>query len=488
MRFLRFSDLALLTPRRGTQLFSLFAALLFGVVFAGGETALMAQTGSGAGASMGNRTGRTQTMHSAPVDARSFVLMGCTVHVGDGETVIENAAVGVIDGVFRLVADATLIRIDMSTYDTVVQLNGAHVYPGFIAAGSAIGLREVGAVRASADDREVGGFMPHVRSAIAFNTDSRVVATLRSNGVLTAQVTPQGGTISGTSSVMHLDGWNWEDALIREDDAIHLNWPGYFQRPSWWNPDAKVGKSESYDEDADAIRSYFEQARAYARTDSASLAASGQPINLAFEAMRGVFASGEGPATKKVFIRCRSAKEIAEVVAFAEGFELDYVLVDAHQAPEVADLLRRYNVPILLEQIHRRPPYAHSRVDYAYDLPNRLHAAGIDFAIGLGGGWDAFWASRNLVFHAGTAAAHGLSREAALAAVSGNVAEMLGVSDTYGQVAEGLQATFFVSEGDVLDMRSSKLSRAWIQGRPVDLDADPQKQLYRTYMDKYGLE
>jgi imidazolonepropionase-like amidohydrolase len=314
------------------------------------------------------------------------------------------------------------------------------------------------------------------------------VATLRSNGVLSAQVTPQGGWITGTSSVMHLDGWNWEDALIREDDAIHLNWPGYFSRPAWWRPDAKVGKSEDYDAESDAIRSYFEQARAYAEKANASGEMPMADINLAFEAMRGVFPAGDAAPEKKVFIRCRTAKEIAEVVAFAEGLELDYVLVDAHQAPEVADLLRRYDVPVLLEQIHRLPPYAHSRVDYSYTLPARLQREGIRFAIAHGGGWDAFWDVRNLVYHAGTAAARGLPKEEAIAAISGNVAKLLGLSDQYGTVAEGLQATFFVCPGDVLDMRTSQLSHAWIQGRPVDLDADPQKQLYQIYKDKYGLE
>ena len=66
---------------------------------------------------------------------------------------------------------------------------------------------------------------PNVRSLIAFNTDSKVIPTVRSNGVLLAQPTPEGGTISGQSSVMMLDGWNWEDAAYKKDIGIHLTWP-----------------------------------------------------------------------------------------------------------------------------------------------------------------------------------------------------------------------------------------------------------------------
>lgn len=423
----------------------------------------------------------------------SFLLLGATVHTGNGE-VIENAAIGVRDGVFRLVADARLIRIDRTAYDTILDVSGRHVYPGFIASSSAIGLREIGAVRATQDDYEVGDFKPHVRSAIAFNTDSRVIATLRSAGVLSAQVRPLGGRLSGTSSVMHLDGWNWEDARLREDDALHLEWPGHFRRPQWWDPDAKVGVNEDYNAQVDEVAAYFDAALAYAR-DRADRRARGTdaapdapPVNLAFEAMAGAFALNGAAPSKKVFIRCQTAREIADAVRFGEARGLDYVLVDAHQAHEVLGLLAEHDVPVLLEQTHRLPPYADSDVDLPFRTPALLQEAGIRFGITLGSGWDAFWDARNLAYHAGTAAAYGLDREAAVAAISGNVADLLGVADTYGTIGPELDATFIVTEGDVLDMRTSTVTHAWIQGRPVALDRDPQKELYRRYLDKYGLE
>jgi len=110
----------------------------------------------------------------------------------------------------------------------VIKANGKHIYPGFIAPNSTLGLAEVDAVRASRDFNEVGSMNPHIRSIIAYNTESKVVESMRPNGVLMAQITPRGGRISGTSSVVQLDAWNWEDALIKENDGIHLNWPNTY--------------------------------------------------------------------------------------------------------------------------------------------------------------------------------------------------------------------------------------------------------------------
>jgi len=107
----------------------------------------------------------------------------------------------------------------------IYDLNGAHVYPGLIAPNTNLGLIEVEAVRATNDTREVGTFNPNVRSIIAYNTDSEVTPTVRSNGVLIAQVVPSGGRIMGTSSIVQLDAWNYEDAIVKEDDGVWMNWP-----------------------------------------------------------------------------------------------------------------------------------------------------------------------------------------------------------------------------------------------------------------------
>ncbi|HEY1201040.1 MAG TPA: amidohydrolase family protein, partial [Niastella sp.] len=94
---------------------------------------------------------------------------------------------------------------------------------------------------------------------------------------------------------------------------------------------------------------------------------------------------------------------------------------------------------------------------------------------------------RNLPFNAGTAAAYGLTKEQALQAITLNSAKILGVDSKTGSLEAGKDANIVVSEGDILDMRTSIIVQAFIQGREVSLE-NKQKQLYDRYKYKYELK
>ena len=157
-------------------------------------------------------------------------IEGATAHLGNGK-VIENSLIMFAEGKLTFVGDA---RSRIARQGKVINASGMHVYPGFIAPGKSLGLVEINAVRASDDQDELGGMIPHVRSIRAYNAESQVVESLRPNGILISQITPKGGRISGTSSIVQLDAWNWEDALVKEDDGVNLNWPSSFRRGRWW--------------------------------------------------------------------------------------------------------------------------------------------------------------------------------------------------------------------------------------------------------------
>ncbi len=161
----------------------------------------------------------------APPQKGAILIVGAVAHLGNGQ-IIQNSAVAFEAGKLTLVADATTIRLDRSKYAKIFDASGKHLYPGFIASDTRLGLVEIEAVRATVDFAETSNYNPNARSIVAYNTDSQVLPTVRSNGVLTAQVSPAGGVISGSSSIVQLDAWNWEDAAYRSDDGIHLNWPG----------------------------------------------------------------------------------------------------------------------------------------------------------------------------------------------------------------------------------------------------------------------
>ena len=147
----------------------------------------------------------------APKQTTAFSIEGATAHLGDG-TVIDDSLIMFADGKITFVGSA---KMRIARQGTIINAKGKHVYPGFIAVNSTLGLVEINSVKATKDDQEVGTMNPHIRSLIAYNSESKIVETMRPNGILMGQITPRGGRISGTSSVVQFDAWNWEDAAIK---------------------------------------------------------------------------------------------------------------------------------------------------------------------------------------------------------------------------------------------------------------------------------
>lgn len=408
-----------------------------------------------------------------PAQTKKIVLTGGTAHTATGK-VIENSIIVLEGGKITAIGDARTVKPDAKDAE-VFNISGKHVYPGFISAGTAIGLSEIAAVRATQDRNEVGELNPNIRSLIAYNTDSEVMPTLRSNGVLMAQVVPQGGIISGQSSVVQFDAWNWEDAAYKTDDGIWLNWSQMFTYEGWWAEQGGIKLNEKYGEQVDAVKAFFTEAKVWCQTTNHP------EKNLKMEAMCGLF-SGQ----KKLYVNVNYVKEIIDVVNFAKTFGLQLVISGGADAWQAADLLKQNNVSVIINQTHNLPNRDDDDYDLPYKLPKLLQDAGVQYCLTVGAGFDAYWQQRNLPFQAGTAAAFGLTKEQALQAITINAARILGIDKTTGSLEEGKDATLIVAEGDVLDMRSSNVQYAFIQGRQIDLD-NKQKALYRKFMGKYGL-
>ncbi len=369
-----------------------------------------------------------------------------------------------------MVVDARLVKIDLSE-KRVINAHGKHIYPGIIATNTRLGLEEIEAVDATLDFRELGDFTPNIRSSIAYNTDSEVLATIKSNGVLYAQIVPEGGFLSGTSSVMKTNAWNWEDALVKAEDGLHLWWPSRFSRGGWWANPGALKENEGYTNNIEEITAFISEAKAY-------LAGEREVTNIKFEAMKGVF---EG--TQNLYVHADKAKEMIDAISMAENAGIKkVVVVGGLEAMEIVPLLKAKNIHVIIGNIHTLPSNEHSNIDAHYTLPAALQKAGVLYCISYMEAWE----QRNLIFVAGTAAAYGLTKEEALAAITKNAAEILGLNNI-GTLETGKDATFIISTGDILDMRTSVVEQAFIDGKEIDL-GDKQKKLYEKYIEKYSNE
>ena len=146
-----------------------------------------------------------ESVYPADKQTGTDVITNATIHVGNGE-VIENGTIVMADGKITAIGKNVNAPAGARTIDA----KGKHVYPGLILASSDLGLVEISSVRATNDFQELGELNPNVRSIVAYNTDSRVINTLRSNGILLANIVPGGSLLAGSSSVVQLDAWTWE--------------------------------------------------------------------------------------------------------------------------------------------------------------------------------------------------------------------------------------------------------------------------------------
>ena len=407
----------------------------------------------------------------ASKQTQDIAIMGATAHIGDGYT-IENSLIIIKDGKISSVVDGKVVKMDLTGFK-VIDANGKHVYPGFIIPNSTLGLTEIDAVKASDDEAELGTWNPHIRSLIAYNAESKVVESMRPNGVLLGQITPRGGRISGTSSIVQFDAWNWEDAAVKVDDGIHINWPSSFSRGRWWlGEDPALKANDKYAEQVTELSNYMTNSKAYNKGDKSK-------INLPFESMNGLF-----NGAKKLFVHVDDEKGIIDAVNFSKENNIkNMVIVGGREAYKVTDVLKENNIPVLLMRVHSRPNSDDDDYDLPYKAAKLLIEKGVLVALEASGDMERM-NSRNLPFYAGTTVAHGLTKEQALQLITLNPAKILGIDDNYGSLAQGKSATLFISEGDALDMRTNIITHAFIDGRDVSLETH-QTELWKRYSEKY---
>ena len=397
------------------------------------------------------------------------LFIGATAHLGNGE-VIQNAAISIKNGEFDLVADASMIRIDPSAFDTIYKIYGKHIYPSFIVPNTTLGITEIDQVRASHDFNETGGINPNVRSLIAYNTDSKLVKTIRTNGVLIAQVTPRGGLISGQSSIMYLNGENWEDAALKADDGVHINWPNSYYNTGWWAEPGETEENKEYENKISELEKLFSKAKAYESSINI--------IDLKMESMKGLF-----DGTKNLYIHANSASDIRDAIDFSEKHLVkNIIIVGGEDALAIATILVEKNIPVILNRVHRLPKSQDSPVDEPFKQAKELQDAGVLFCLSYEGDMEAMGA-RNLSFTAGTTIAYGQEYEKAVQSITFNTAKILGIADIVGSIESGKKATFFISSGDALDMRTNNVEQAFINGIAIDLN-NHQKELFEKYRNR----
>lgn len=401
----------------------------------------------------------TQVVHADEVTA----LVGATLHPVD-QASIENGSLIIRDGrIEALGAD-----LDIPADAQIVRLDGQHVYPGFIHPASSLGLTEMGSVAGTVDTTEMGSINSAIRVEVAFNHDSMLLPVNIAGGILATHTVPSGGLIRGSSAVMNMDGWSWQDMIIRAPAGMHIAFPA-------------AAASDSNNDDLKMINAALDAARHWQQASQA--ASDGSSIaprrNDALEAL-GPLLSGE----TSLFLYADRQDAIEAALDWAEDQEFEnIIIVGGPDLQYVASRLASDNIPVILNGVYTMPTRRWEAYDQAYVAAAKLHEAGVQFAIGDGGGGFNATNARNLPFHAGSAAAFGLPKDAALRSVTLSVAEILGIDDQLGSLTAGKRASLIVTNGDPLEPMT-RIERVWIDGEEYDLSRNRHQQLYERYRDR----
>lgn len=415
--------------------------------------------------------------------AKMTVIVGATIHPIDGPA-IDNGAIWFDGEAIRGMGTAQawqdfLAAARFREMPTQIEARGKHVWPGLIGVYTQLGLTEIAAVRQSIDIRETGDITPEVRGCVAVNPDSTLIPVTRTNGVLLAGVFPEGGILPGRPSVIRLDGWTVPEMTVRDACGIIVRWPSVRPISAWWMDRSEDDQLKEIRENLQMIERAFDAAEAYTQARRAEPAT---PEDLRWEAMSGLFPpeGQKGQTPPPLFIHAGDVDQINSAVAFAAGRGMRCVIIGGRDAASCAELLKRYDVPVIVRGTFVMPKRGDAPYDDGYTLPARLQAAGVRFAIASG---ESTANERNLPYAAAMAVAHGLSHDQAVQAITRSPAEILGVADRYGSLGEGKSATLILTSGSPLEV-TTRVERAFVEGREIDL-SNKQTKLAEKYRERY---
>jgi len=412
---------------------------------------------------------------SAP-QKHPILIKGVTIHPVSSEK-IQNGQILFDNGIIVDIGK----NIDFLPDNTeIFNFEGKHVYPGLIAASTTLGLVEINAVRSTRDFAEVGQINPNVRAEVSYNPDSELIPVTRSNGITVAHTIPTGGTISGTSAAMMLDGWTWETATLKSPIALHMNWPNMTITSSPLVKKSKKEQREELNKQLQTIDEVFDKARSYLQAKVVSNRR-GEPIHntdLRWESFIPILEK-EVP----LFIHANEVRQIEAAIHWSRRQNVTMIIVGGHDAWRVGELLKKYNIPVIYENVLSLPIRRWEDYDIRFTVPWRLYKKGVRFCIAANSSPSQAAHQRNVPYHAAMAAAYGLPKNEALKSITLYAAEILGINDRVGSLENDKDATLIITDGDPLEI-STQVEMVFIQGRRIDL-SDKHKTLYKKYQEKY---
>lgn len=395
-------------------------------------------------------------------DARLFALVLCWPVIAcaqiavRGEKVYSMAGAPIQDGVV-LIRDGKIERVEPTSEGPIPNgyrtLTAKVVTPGLIDAHTVVGLS--GYLNQDHDQDQVersSAIQPELRAFDAYNPREPLVEYVRGFGITTIHTGHGPGVlVSGQTMVVKTAGGTVEEAVV-VPEAMLAATLGAAAR-------ADEGKSPGSRAKAVAmLREELIKAQEYARKREKAEDGKQPERNLRFEVLGRVL-SGRLP----LLVTVNRIQDIVTAIRVAEEFKIKLILDGAAEVYLELDRIKAAGYPIILHPTMRRAGGETENV--SFETAAKLRKAGIQFA--LQSGYESYVPkTRVVLFEAAMAAANGLSFEEALASITIDAAQILGIAHRVGSLEPGKDADVALYDGDPFEL-ATHCTGVIIDGRLV---------------------
>ena len=387
-----------------------------------------------------------------------------------GATILPISGPPIPDGVL-VVADGRIAAVGPAAATpipagaTVVDVTGRVMMPGLVDTHSHIGGGDGG-------DR-TSSVHPAVRIFDSLNARDRGIRKAQSGGITTVNVMPGSGLLlSGQTLYLKLrnDPRTVYDLLVCEDYRTDIC--GGIKMANGTNPIGTGSSPGTRARSASLVREKFIAAQEYRdRVQAANGDASGlPPRDLEMEALVEVL-----DGRRMVHHHTHRHDDILTAIRLAEEFGYRMVLQHVSEAWRVADEIAASGYPssiIILDS----PGGKLESLEFSNANGMALERAGALVGFHTD---DGITDSRFFLRSAGMGVRDGMSREAALEAMTIAGARMLDMEERVGTLEVGKDADFIILTGDPLSVYTH-VEQTWVEGVKVFDRADPEDLPYAT--------
>lgn len=386
------------------------------------------------------------------VKADDLLIRNASIYTADGVRMDTDLLVE--KGIIQAIGKDLSANTETPEYDA----SGQSVTPGLFNADTHLGVEEVSAV-----DQTIDYFSENQRITAAmkvadgFNTDSMVIPQNRMHGLTHALVLPdsEAGLFGGQAALIRLNSHG--EKIINDSVAVTVALGEMGQHLAGGSRAVTMA----------LLREALDDAKDYLKNQSSVNNGSRRDYHLSLTDLKSLGPVVEGK--KYLIVEVNRADDILRVIQLAKRYNLKVILNGVAEGWRVAEEIAQAKMPVIFDPINNLPS-AYEQLGARLDNAALMEKAGVTLMF-TGMGWQNTHNAYLVRQSAGNAVANGLSKIAAINAMTTNPAKVFGLSKT-GRLAVGQKASLVVWSGDPLEVTSV--------ARMVLIDGESQPLMSRS--------